>query len=49
MTALYESAELGRAVQVPLYEPARRPDEQQEIRRPPVSKPETVNAAEPSL
>ena len=49
VTALYESAELGRAVQLPPYEPARRPDEQQEIRRPPVGKPETVNAPEPSL
>jgi predicted dehydrogenase len=49
VAALYESAESGRAVQVPPYEPERRPTQEQEIRRPPVSKPDTVNAAEPSV
>ena len=49
VTALYESAEIGRAVQLPPYEPARRPDAKQEIRRPPVDKPETVNAPAPHL
>ena len=49
VTALYESAEIGRAVQLPRYEPAQRPDATQEIRRPPVDKPEAVNAPEPHL
>ena len=47
VTALYESAEIGTAVQLPPYEPERRPDPAQEIRRPPVDKPETVNVLEP--
>jgi predicted dehydrogenase len=47
VTALYESAEIGRAVQLPPYKPAQRPDPAQEIRRPPVQKPETVNVLEP--
>jgi glucose-fructose oxidoreductase len=49
VTALYESAEIGRAVQLPPYEPLRRPDVRQDIRRPPVDKPETVRAPEPHL
>jgi predicted dehydrogenase len=49
ITALYESAGIGKPVQLPPYEPRRRPDAAQEIRRPPVDKPETVNTLEPHL
>jgi glucose-fructose oxidoreductase len=49
VTALYLSAEIGKAVQLPPYEPLQRPDARQEIRRPPVEKPETVNAPEPHV
>jgi len=48
VTALYESAETGRPVQIPPYEPAARPDLQQEIHRPPVrTPPEPVGAKAP--
>ena len=47
VTALYESAEIGRAVQIQPYEPSKRPTLEQAIRRPPVEKPETVNAQAP--
>ena len=49
VTALYESAEIGKAVQLPPYEPAQRPASDQGIRRPPVEKPETINAPAPHL
>jgi predicted dehydrogenase len=47
--ALYESAETGKAVQIPPFEPARRPSEQQRIERPPVRKPVQVRAKSPSV
>ena len=47
VTALYESAEIGRAVELPPYEPVRQPGVDQAIRRPPVEKPQTVNAQAP--
>jgi glucose-fructose oxidoreductase len=34
--ALYESAETGKAVQLPPYQPSKRPDRRQQIVRPPV-------------
>jgi predicted dehydrogenase len=49
VTALYESAETGKPVQLPPYVPARRPEPSQEIRRPPVAQPEPVKAEEPHL
>jgi predicted dehydrogenase len=42
--ALYESADTGKAVQLPPYEPARRPDSSQQIVSPPVKEPEIVHA-----
>jgi glucose-fructose oxidoreductase len=42
--ALYESADTGKAVQLPPYEPAQRPDARQQIVSPPVKEPEIVNA-----
>jgi len=44
VTALYESAETGKAVQLPPYRPAKRPTGRQRIRRPGVAKPEVVHA-----
>jgi predicted dehydrogenase len=49
VTALYESAETGRAVQLPPYQPERRPDPGQEIRRAPVAKPEVIKVPAPHL
>jgi len=45
--ALLESAERGRPVRLPAFEAASGPDLDQEIRRPPVRKPELVAAQEP--
>ena len=42
--ALYESADTGKAVQLPPYEPAQRPDGRQRIVQPPVKEPEMVHA-----
>ncbi len=42
--ALYESADTGKAVQLPPYEPAHRPDASQPIVSPPVNEPEVVHA-----
>jgi predicted dehydrogenase len=42
--ALYESAETGKAVQIPPYEPSSRPDLRQRITRPPVREPKLVAA-----
>ncbi len=42
--ALYESAETGKAIQIPPFEPARRPDLRQKIVRPGVRKPPVVKA-----
>jgi glucose-fructose oxidoreductase len=46
--ALYRSAELGRAVQLPPFTKAKRPSLEQEIRRPPIEKPSVVHAQAPS-
>jgi predicted dehydrogenase len=46
--ALYRSAETGRPVELPPFEKRERPSLEQEIRRPPVEKPEVINAAPPS-
>jgi glucose-fructose oxidoreductase len=40
--ALYESAETGKAVQIPPFEPSKRPTGRQRITRPGVSKPQLV-------
>jgi glucose-fructose oxidoreductase len=45
--ALYESAEIGRAVELPPYEPVDRPGLGQAIRRSAIDKPDTVNAEAP--
>ena len=42
--ALYESAETGKAVQIPPYEPSKRPDQSQQIVSPPNKEPEIVHA-----
>jgi predicted dehydrogenase len=42
--ALYESAETGKAVQIPPYRPAKQPTGRQRIRRPGVAEPELVHA-----
>jgi predicted dehydrogenase len=49
ITALYESADAGKPIQIPPYEPAARPDATQQIRRPPVDKPRTLSAPAPHL
>jgi glucose-fructose oxidoreductase len=46
--ALYRSAETGRPVELPPYEKHERPSLEQEIRRPPVEKPEVIQASPPS-
>jgi glucose-fructose oxidoreductase len=46
--ALYRSAETGRAVALPPYSRSERPGMEQEIRRPPVDKPEVIHAQPPS-
>jgi glucose-fructose oxidoreductase len=45
--ALYESADIGRAIELPPYEPIRHPRMDQAIRKRPTEKPETVNADAP--
>jgi hypothetical protein len=47
VTALYESADIGRAVELPRYEPIQQPGMDQAIRKRPVRKPQTVNARAP--
>ena len=47
--ALYESAEIGKVVQIPSYRERSFPARSQEIRRSPVRKPELVNARQPSM
>jgi predicted dehydrogenase len=42
--ALYESADAGKAVQIPPYEPAQRPDASQQIVRPRIKEPKVVHA-----
>jgi len=46
--ALYESADTGRPVRLPPFDKRARPSLDQEIRKPPVSKPDTVNVEEPT-
>lgn len=45
--AIYESAEIGKPVQLPPYTPRRRPGRDQAIARPPVGNVQTVNADVP--
>jgi predicted dehydrogenase len=45
--ALYRSAREGRTVTLPPFEKRRRPTLEQEVRRPPVRKPELVRATPP--
>jgi glucose-fructose oxidoreductase len=47
VTAIYESAETGKFVQIPPYEQAKRPGSAQAIDLPPVGKVETVKADAP--
>jgi predicted dehydrogenase len=47
INAIYESAEIGRAVRIEPVPKKRRPDETMQIKRPPVKKPELVGAAAP--
>jgi len=46
--ALYRAAESGRAVELAPYQKHERPSLEQEIRRPPIDKPEVVRAQAPS-
>ena len=46
--ALYRSAESGHPVELEPFERSERPSLEQEIRRPPVEKPEVIHAAAPS-
>ena len=46
--ALYRSAQTGRAVELPPFSRRERPSLEQEIRRPPIDKPETVHVRAPS-
>jgi predicted dehydrogenase len=43
--ALYESADTGKAIAIPPYEPGKRPDTSQMITRPGVKEPELVRAS----
>jgi glucose-fructose oxidoreductase len=45
--ALYRSAETGRAVELPPFDKAERPDMEQEISAPPVAKPQEIHAQAP--
>jgi hypothetical protein len=49
INAIYESAEIGRAVRIEPVPEKRRPDETMEIKRPPVRKPKPVGASAPHL
>ena len=46
--ALYRSAQTGQPVALGPYEKSDRPGLEQEIRRPPIEKPEMVHARAPS-
>jgi glucose-fructose oxidoreductase len=46
--ALYRSAQTGRAIELAPYSRRERPSLEQEIRRPPIDKPETVHVQSPS-
>jgi predicted dehydrogenase len=47
INAIYESAEIGRAVRIEPVPKKRRPDETMQIKRPPVKQPDLVSAASP--
>jgi hypothetical protein len=47
INAIYESAEIGRAVRIEPVPKKHRPDETMEIKRPPIEEPELVAAASP--
>jgi predicted dehydrogenase len=47
INAIYESAEIGRAVRIEPVPKKRRPDETMEIKRPPIKEPELIAAASP--
>jgi len=47
INAIYESAEIGRAVRIEPVPKKRRPDETMKIKRPPVKKPELIGANSP--
>jgi predicted dehydrogenase len=47
INAIYESAEIGRALRIEPVPKKRRPDETMAIKRPPVRKPKLVSAAAP--
>ncbi len=47
INAIYESAEIGRAVRIEPVPKKRRPDETMQIKRPPVKEPDLVGAASP--
>ena len=46
--ALYKSIETGRPVELAPYERRERPTLEQEIRRPPIEKPQVIHAQAPS-
>jgi predicted dehydrogenase len=46
--ALYRSAQAGRPVELPPFQKRERPSLEQEIRRPPIEKPEVIHAQAPS-
>jgi len=46
--AIYESADTGAPVTLPPFDKRERPSMAQEMRKPPVAKPETVNVEEPT-
>ena len=46
--ALYRAAETGRPVELEPFQRRERPSLEQEIRRPPIDKPEVINARDPS-
>jgi predicted dehydrogenase len=46
--ALYASAAEGRPIRLPPFERTRRPERDQEMKKPPVKKPELVHAQEPN-
>jgi hypothetical protein len=47
INAIYESAEIGRAVRIEPVPKRRRPDETMEIKRPPIQEPQLVGASAP--
>jgi len=46
--ALYQSSQTGKAVQIPPFEPSKRPDHRQRIDRPAVKEPSLVHVKSPS-